>query len=314
MPAAQRHAAAGLMLRLLEQPQRFEFFQAVRLAQLAGRRVRFRNRLQLAFPPSQIAGLVAEDDGSWAIRPAFMGLLGGSGALPLHYSERIAEWERAHGDSGPRAFFDMLSQRSLAMFYQAWAKSRPECMGDAFRDMLAALAGVPSAAEANVAREALAFYAAQWRSRAVPAAVMAGVLADYFGVAVDVEPLVAMRLALPPQDQAQLGVAHADLGKGVLLGARLLNCDMRARIRIHPRDAADCARFLAGRGAALQLAAMLRLACGAGMIWEVRLHQRAGDIGGCRLGADGACLGVSAWLLSRPSPRGRDDLAYLLET
>ncbi|MCB7372915.1 type VI secretion system baseplate subunit TssG, partial [Bacteroides caccae] len=70
--------------------------------------IRFENSLSLAFPGSDIEALLLEGAGDGEmrlrVRTAVMGLLGVNGALPLHYTERIAGWEHATRDDGPRAF------------------------------------------------------------------------------------------------------------------------------------------------------------------------------------------------------------------
>lgn len=326
MSAPQRRVAPGLIGELLAEPHRFEFFQAVRLIGLAQREggagpggVRFRNRLSLGFPPSQIDNVSGDDKGI-RITPAFMGLLGSQGSLPLHYSERINRHEKGNSDGGPRAFMDIFSHRALGMFYEAWARHRPECMdgpehGDAFMRMLAALSGAQSTADDVIDGETLAFYAMQIRSRAVSAPLMAGMYAEYFDVPFAVEQLVGEWQDLPAGDQAQLGGANVDLGCGVLLGQRVYRCDARARLRIGPLDRDGYDRFLPGHSGALRLAAMLALQCGVDMCYEVHLIQRAQDVRGFSLDeANGARLGVDACLYSQPPGRDREDLMYLLRT
>jgi hypothetical protein len=90
MPTSQRRTDAGVIGQLHATPQRFEFFQAAWLVeQWRPDSVRFRNRLAMSFPPNQIEN-VSIDDNSVRITPAFIGLLGSQGVLPLHYSERIS--------------------------------------------------------------------------------------------------------------------------------------------------------------------------------------------------------------------------------
>jgi type VI secretion system protein ImpH len=68
MPTAQRPQPVGVIDRLLEEPHRFGFFQAVRLLErwfvqqeglqpsdVLGKRLQFRNSLSMAFPASEIA-------------------------------------------------------------------------------------------------------------------------------------------------------------------------------------------------------------------------------------------------------------------
>lgn len=324
MPTTQRIAGTGVIGQLLEEPQRFEFFQAVRLLHMLQEpqtgRVRYRNRLSLAFPPSQIEAIAEEEGGgapAVALTPAFMGLLGANGALPPQYTERIAAYEQREGDPGPRAFLDMLSQRALSMFYEAWTRHRPECLPEGFLPMLTALAGTQPAADGVIQEETRARYAAQSRGRAVPPAALAGVLSEYFGVPFRVEQLVPAWDTLPPRHQAQLGVANVDLDAGVLLGERMHRCDTLARIRIGPLGRADFDRFLPRQEGAVALKAMLGLFCGASLTFEVRVVLRASDVRGFGLCLDevsgGARLGVNAFLLDGPSERDRDDATYFVQ-
>lgn len=307
MPGAQRHPDAGVSAPLLTAPRRYEFYQATRLAmQWRPGGVRFRNRLALSFPPSELETISADDSGV-RITPAFLGLLGSQGVMPLHYSERIARHERERNDGGARAFLDVLSHRPVEMFYQAWSRYRPACL-----EVLDALAGVRVTAGA-VDRETVAFYAMQIRSRTVSAPQMAGMYSEYFGVPVVVEQLTGAWCTLPPADQAQLGRANIDLDGGVMLGGRLYRCDTRARLRIGPLDKQRYESFLPGQSAARKLEAMLTLHCGAGLTWEVHLAQCAQDMRGTRLDA-GCRLGVNARLLSQSATQDHDELMYLLQS
>ena len=102
--------------------------------------LRFPNSPGLGFPPSEIVDAVAYDKngdvladeaarkaavaegrlGRVDLTPAFFGLLGAQGALPLHYSEMLANRESLRRDRGARAFFDIFSNRAAALFYAAW--------------------------------------------------------------------------------------------------------------------------------------------------------------------------------------------------
>lgn len=331
MPTPQRQPGAGLIDALLAEPQRFGFFQAVRLLEqwLASAapgsqplRLRYRNRLSLAFPPGETDS-VTQVDGHLDITPSFMGLLGSSGALPHHYTERIAAHEQREQDDGPRAFLDLLSHRALAMFCQAWATHRPECMrdgegGDGYLAKLLMLAGAPPPLDGAICRESFARYAVQVSRRTVSHDVMTGMLTEYFGVPVKVEPLIGVWETLPLAQQAQLGLCHCGLRQGVLLGERLHRCDTLARIRIGPLDKAGFERFLPRGAGAVALQAMLAMFSTGGIAFEIRLRLRAPAAHGFSLhpsvAEGGARLGVSAFLLAAPSPCDREDASYLMRT
>lgn len=164
MSTSKRRTDLGVIRRLAHEPQRFEFFQAVRLLQqwlpetprgsLVPSQLRFRNSIALGFPVSEIESLklvidesvtscfpsrdstadsaVGEVDhscpssavGVVEMVPAVMGLLGVTGALPSTYTDLIAQRELYHRDHAARAFLDNFSNRAVAMFYAAWKKGR----------------------------------------------------------------------------------------------------------------------------------------------------------------------------------------------
>ncbi len=178
MSTAQRRTHTGVISRLLEQPQQFEFFQAVRMLQqwldtpargdLLPPVLRFRNSTALSFPASEIESLrvvrkaldIADgatpsvDDLNDAalmerieIVPAVMGLLGVTGALPTVYTDMIAQRELYQRDLAARRFLDLFSHRAVSLFYAAWKKSRlhlqyEENQQKRFVPMMLSLAGV----------------------------------------------------------------------------------------------------------------------------------------------------------------------------
>ncbi|HZT79537.1 MAG TPA: type VI secretion system baseplate subunit TssG, partial [Gemmataceae bacterium] len=137
------------------------FFQAVRLLQLLAPRrqpvglgtnspgqevVRFRARLALSFPPSELYDLgwaAAPLDYAGDVRPlpsaggaapptltvAFLGLTGPLGALPRHVTDKLITLDEARERDFPeknalRAWLDLFNHRLLSLFYRAWEKYR----------------------------------------------------------------------------------------------------------------------------------------------------------------------------------------------
>lgn len=183
MPTPKWQHQSDLIQRLIERPQQFQFFQAVRVIDLWLRRsgmgqahtlervVRFRNSVSLRFPPSAIESLSVSAEvavGSGAalqaalerqqlrhihITPAFMGFLGVCGVLPYCYTDSVAAHIHFNKNEGPRAFVDCFSNRSLTLFYRAWEKCRVEYRHDGngrdgFLPLQLALAGARPRAQA----------------------------------------------------------------------------------------------------------------------------------------------------------------------
>lgn len=332
MRAAQWQPDFGVIERLLEEPWRYELFQAIRLLARWLRRhgggatletaVRFENVLSLAFPPAEIEGLRLEQDGNGAlrlrVRTAVMGLLGVNGALPPHYTERIAAWEHATHDAGPRAFYDAFSSRQVMLFYRAWCKYRvrggpDEHNRDRFLAQLAALGGVVGHGqlEAGLSFESLAYFAAQLRSRVVPAGLIASVLGEYLGVPVRVEQFAGRWDVLPVAERNRLGEHNCEVGMVATLGERLPRPELGIRIRVGPVPAAVFERFLPGAAGAQAISAMLHQFAIEIPYRELQVVLRREDVTGASL--DGRMrLGLDGFLCTRAPGRDRDDVCYLL--
>ena len=179
MRTPQRRIDPGVAQQLLARPQRFEFFQALRIlerlftrqgdkpADVVSHRLRFGNSMSLGFPASEIESarafsgdgsrldrdaavehaVVMEDLGEVHLTPAFMCLLGSHGVLPLHYTETLAGRELYQRDRTARAFLDIFSNRAVALHYAAWKKHRLALQyeidgGERFMPLVMSLAGL----------------------------------------------------------------------------------------------------------------------------------------------------------------------------
>lgn len=159
MDGAGRGKAPDLIQELLEHPEQFEFFQAVRLIERAvgeqkrlqpahrvgsdegpqGEAIRFRSLASLTFPSGQISALTTPGSSPDPDTPEtaarlnlpvemtvpFMGLTGPNGVLPEHYTSLVIE--RSHQrlkDHSLREFFDIFNHRAISLFFRAWEKYR----------------------------------------------------------------------------------------------------------------------------------------------------------------------------------------------
>jgi len=345
MFAKKRRFEPAVIERLFKEPWRFEYFQAVRLLELWLRRhghatsdpvagmLRFRNSTSHRFPASQLEAIGTETQEGERLRyvhvtPAFMGLLGCTGVLPAHYTERIAEHELRHKDEGPRAFLDTFSNRSLALFYEAWRKYRLpfkfQADGrDGFLPLLLGLAGFGNAtlrrrlaheAQGAVLDESIGYFAAALRHRPASSAQLARVLGEYFGQPVSAEQFVGQWYDVPEQQQTILGDATAILGTSAMAGVRVWQRDLRLRLVIGPLDRASFDAFLPGGLAARALRSILALFTGVTLEYEVELVLRAADVREVVLkeGSTIGRLGWDAYLVEGSQDRDRRDVRYEL--
>jgi len=326
MPTAQRRFATPVIDRLLQDPQQFGFFQAVRLLDRwmasadgvphALSRIHFRNSMALSFPPSEVESLTVH----WRdlpgarqaaavdqvdVTPSFMGFLGANGTLPLFYTESLVQGELYQKDYAARAFMDVFSSRSVSLFYQAWRKHRLPMQYEADREnqflpMVLALGGLGHKAlrnrlsgdEGGVPDEALAFFAGALQQRTLSARQLQQVLQGYLNVPVQIDQFVGRWYQLPESGKAHLGVrddrggTHAVLGRSAMLGDRVWQRDLRMRVVLGPLNHQRFQRFLPGGKGALALKELLTVMGGVSLEYEVQLKLTQSDVRGCELASE----------------------------
>jgi type VI secretion system protein ImpH len=374
MPPTQWRDVPGVIDRLLHAPQQFGFFQAVRLLDCWLRpdaqdssglaRIRFRSSISLAFPASEIetlkvclreqvveAGEVANMAVVAAapmqgirctqaaidhieLTPAFMGILGVNGTMPLFYTEMLAQREHQYKDHSARAFMDIFGSRSVSLFYQAWRKHRLPMQYESdrrhgFMSMVLSLAGLGqgglrdrlSGREGVVADESLAYYAGALQQRTLSGRQLQQVLQHHLGVAVRMDQFVGRWYALPSDARAYLGrmplgraPRQGVLGRSAMLGERVWQRDLRVRVVLGPLTHARFRQFLPGEPGALALKSLLTLLGGVSLEYEINLQLQKQDIQGCELNSQRAPissrLGWDTFLQTRPATADRSDVRY----
>jgi type VI secretion system protein ImpH len=344
MRATQRRIDPGLIQQTLASPERYEFFQLVRMYELYFRtrgeetvseKIRFRNSLRLGFAPSQVDGMSASyrkdqeglDTGELdqvEITPSFMGMLGVNGTLPIHYTERVIEHERFKRDTSGRAFLDMFSNRSVGHFYRAWKKYRLPIQyetnrqnrflplilslsGLGFESLRQRLSDKPGAIE----DESIAYFAGLLRQRPVSGEALRRVLGGYFRTAVRVEQFIGRWYVVPENERTMLGYNNSALGKDMLVGERVWQRNLRLRIRLGPLARSAYLGFMPRGELARALEKLLALATGGQFEYEISPVLRAEDVQPLALG--NGQLGYDTFLLTRSEKNDRDDCRFLTQ-
>ncbi|MBB3120114.1 type VI secretion system baseplate subunit TssG [Pseudoduganella violacea] len=296
MPTPQWKPEPALIECLLSEPQRYEFSQAMRLLEVRKLRcgspaLHCKGSRSLAFPGSEIEVLKRADDGSLELTAAFMSMLGVGGALPLHYTERLAAGRGAmNDDDGAQAFIEIFSARALPLFFKAWSSYRPEALSDTgFLKIMLALAA------ATEKDEVQAFYAAILRRPSNSGASMAQMLSAHFGIPLRVEQFAGSWEVLNAETRNGLGMDNCVLGENAALGERIWRRDRRLRLHAGPLTQDDFNRFLPGSDGAAALRTMVRKLSLGLLSCEMRLTLRREDIRGAVLGR-GSRLGVDSFL------------------
>ncbi len=239
MAGTRRRTYTALMQRLHREPYRFEFFQAVRILEAAGRwqaghdddrsgpvgydhipakeALRFRSLPSRSFPAADITTVTPAGEGKDGAPPevtvTFMGLAGPAGVLPEHYTDLILSRLKAN-DSSLRDFLDLFNHRTLSLFNRAWRKYRhpfnrnpDQPDEDTFSMAIRSLSGLSTHADrvhTDVAQTALLLNSGRYSSHARPAHGLADLLADYLGVPVEVHEFQGQWLEIEREQVSRL--------------------------------------------------------------------------------------------------------------
>jgi len=349
MRTPQRRIDPGVVEQSLQAPERYEFFQLVRLYEMVfnkdtgnlggdavSEQIRFRNSLRLGFAPSQVDAMVGryqqDEEGletaeleQVEITPSFMGMLGINGTLPIHYTEQVIHHERFKRDPSGRAFLDLFTNRAVGHFYRAWKKYKLHILYETdrrnrFAPLILSLTGLGfdalrermSEAPGAIDDESIAFFAGLLRQRPVSAETLERVLSGYFREKVVIEQFVGRWYAVPTDQRSTLGGKNASLGTNLLVGERIWQRNLRIRIHIGPLSHERYMAFLPKGEIAYALEKILTLATGGQFEYEIRPILRAADVRPVSLGgSSGARLGYDAFMLTKPASTDRSDTRYL---
>jgi type VI secretion system protein ImpH len=343
MHTEKRQHVAVLTEHLSAAPYRYRFAQLLNLLvrmlrqqgipyrQAFSRVLRFRNSLSLAFPASEIEGMQvdATDDAGTPrihITPSFIGLLGASGTLPLHDTERAATKANLGADESWKPFVDLFSNRVIGLFYDAWGKYRVEHSLDTrgqddLLPLLSALGGLrpasfgPVRPYASIPAEVAGYYAGLLRTRPIAASSVERVLGEYFGVPVRVEEFVGAWDPIPEKIRSTLGVTDPTLGFGAVLGTRAWRNDLRVRLHIGPLDDETAKAFLPNGRSHAALKEMVSLFAVPSVQYEVRLLLDKPCLKPLSLrtkGADRKRLGLNSFLTVCEGKASRPDIRSVL--
>ena len=313
---------------LCREPGRYSFFQAVESllgwltdchqvsrGEALDRLVRFESSRDLAFPTGDLAAITLPLNGGElpqaVLTTLFMGFTGTHGALPHHFTARLAE----DADGGVQALLDVFSNRFIRHFHAAWRKSRPALPsldgdGDDLLPLLMSLSG--NAAGAPVEDCVAGYYTGAFQQGPVSAAMLQSVLTDYFQLPITVTPNIGYWHRLKEHQLARLGTRNCCLDGRMVLGRRIWRRDGRVGLRIGPLDKATYNSFLPDGGNVPKLRALLSMFHMPGIDFEIVLVLRAADVVPVVLGR-GFRLGYDTFMVSRPGIEDRE-MRYLLKT
>lgn len=349
MAAEGRRTDSSLESKLFTEGCRFSFFEAVRLlARIYPDRglpgglshpsrecVRFRERISMEFPASEIHEVIRPPDPAQppAMVVAFMGLAGPLGVLPAHYTETLIERE-ALNDGALAEFLDLFHHRLVSLFYRAWEKYHFVVPYE--RGALAArhTGNAPGAATADPLTTnlfdligmgaehlrgrfrfpdlAMLRYAGLIAQRPHSAAALAALLSDYFEVPVEIRQFVGKWLRL---EHASLSYMRRPgtpnkLGCGAVAGDAVWSLQAKFRVIAGPLTLERYVALLPEGHAYAEMVEWTRFLAGLALDFDIQLVLKADAVPWCRLrdsGPDAPRLGWLGWLKTKGFTRDAAD-------
>ncbi|VBB46657.1 Type VI secretion protein, VC_A0111 family [uncultured Desulfatiglans sp.] len=299
---------------LIEEGQRFAFYQVIRLLRTLqrpgpeGRKppaddvgaVRIRPKLDLAFPPAdvdRVEELRPDEQGRpvYRVTANFLGLYGVSSPLPVFYTEDLLDEADAE-ESVTRDFVDAVNQPLFMLLFRAWMKNRlflqvnEERSSDDLERLFALLGlGEPVLRDAMPGASGLLRYLGLLTQFPRSALGLACLLGDALhGIPMDIIPCILRTAPIPPDQRLSLGSAGNALGKTSYLGETVQDRMGRFRIRAGPLDAASFLALLPGGRDFARLRSLMAFYVTEPLEYDLELVLGAGE-------ARPVCLGGLAW-------------------
>jgi len=325
---------------LFDKPFRFEFFQAVRLLEkmyperrAVGREasvtpeiVRFRSRLAMDFPASEIHELKETNDETVDEQHLemfinFMGMIGVSGVMPTHYTELAME-RRRYQDTTLWSFMDIFTHRAVSMFFRAWEKYRfpvgYERGQDDFTAFLFDFAGLGTSGlrgRMALPDESLLPYSGLIVQKPHSAIALANILSDYFGIKAKIEQFFGQWLELDTESVTQLGQSNSSLGTSAIIGTRIWEQQSKFRVRLGAMTFKEFQDFLPSGAAHKSLKSIIRFMVGLEFDFDVQLVLQAKQVPGTILTTRAKrrpMLGWTSFLKTKPFVK--DDEQVIMQT
>ena len=256
----------NIINRLLTEPKRFNFFQAVRLLKLYIKQLglsedklpllRFHTSVKSCFPIAAIESITHKNETNEQLTSivsmvvSFMGLTGVNGALPYCYTELINQHDVYDGVA-LKEFFDIFNHRIISLFYASWEKinyqftlefneKKHNDKLEPITNMMASLAGITSETiEKHIPfpAEPLYFYSNVFAGKCHSAFSLEKMLTEYFNIPIRILQFQGQWLRLSAQEYTIIASKNSRKGQFNIIGGNFMlgraYYDIQSKFRLY---------------------------------------------------------------------------------
>ncbi len=331
-------SANPLRQDLLDNPQRYGFFQAIRLLRLFACReggcddarflndnLRIRPDLSLAFPGTDMTDLSEERDDDqdeaprYHITATFLELYGSASPLPTFYTEELLD-DASDDNTVVRDFVDIVNSPLYPLIIRAWSKYRLPIKvldeeAEEYLERLFCLAGLglPELRKKLPNPLKLLRYIglfSQWPRSPMGLRTL---LADAVGlensdpldgpVPVEVTPCVRRCVAIPMEQRCSLGVQNNELGEDAICGEKVQDRLGKITVHIGPLNEELYHACLPGSPIFHWISVLIRLYLLQPLDCDLELKVEPTEARTARLGTGKwSALGMDTWIFSSQQP------------
>ncbi len=302
---------AQLLEKILNEPEEFTFFQIVRLLEnhnyvprhFTGKKslnyFRFSSSLQLRFSPSEVSKIIRNEKGNLIIFVNFIGLIGATGVLPVHFTETIRNVVK-NKDVNLYDAIDIFLHRIAALFHfsrhvyhlpASFEKALKDKKIDPITNLIACFTGksnTKSYLELSTIERAMIFYAGQFHRQIRSASALQQILSSFFNVPISVETFKEEWVNVGQENHSVMGGellgSNNCLGQTTMLGVRVRQCQNKFRIIVGPIKEKSLFDYLPNKGVHLKmLCSLIERFCGLGLKYDIQFIFIASSINPCGL-------------------------------
>ncbi len=257
-----------LVSQMMETPQLFNFYQAVRIIERTTascsikESIDFKVTPSLSFPVSDIDQFTMSfgEHPHFEMWISFLGLIGGAGILPNHLKETMLR-QLNQKDGSMVGFLNIFHQAIIPLFYETWKNGRYEviyenyCHQEAPEEFLSTLYGLTGSGHidrafgsikkysrhdsGSLCFESHLFYSGLFSIRARPREALKILLEDYFQLPIKINNFIPERIAINHQEFSMLSKNRQQynaLGVDAVVGRHLWYSQNHFEIEIRSLD------------------------------------------------------------------------------
>ncbi len=316
----ETRCSPDLLGALIDSPQSFDFFQAVRVikkylhSQENDGRLVFKSNPSLSYPTSDIVRLNVSQTSDLLIEQfelltSFLGLTGQNGILPDHFSELLLE-RIGQKDLGLQAFLDIFHHRLMHCFYKIWEsgrffvtyeQSQKDALNNGILGLISGLSGQVKLTNDSISTtENSLYYSGLYSQNSRPSDALKSILADYFEVPVSIYHFVPEWVDIDKTERSFLSheaAAQNQLGVNTIIGQRVCHVQNHFEIEVGPVDYKQFLQLLPSGKMLMKIRDMVRTFVGNEHDFHLRLILNKQEVPKCCLSRrQTKRLGWNSWL------------------